>query len=132
MATSGLLLAAKTKEVHQHLQAQFETRSIKKRYTAILEGLPAAKEGEIRLPLCPNLLHRPLQSVDFEHGKPAVTRYQVLQSLNNRTLVAFYPLTGRTHQLRVHAAHPQGLNCPIAGDELYGKRPTVCICMLPN
>ena len=122
MATSGLLLAAKTKEVHQHLQAQFETRSIKKRYTAILEGLPAAKEGEIRLPLCPNLLHRPLQSVDFEHGKPAVTRYQVLQSLNNRTLVAFYPLTGRTHQLRVHAAHPQGLNCPIAGDELYGKK----------
>lgn len=122
MATSGLLLAAKTKEIHQHLQAQFETRSIKKRYTAILEGLPAAKEGEIRLPLCPNLLHRPLQSVDFEHGKPAVTRYQVLQSLNNRTLVAFYPLTGRTHQLRVHAAHPQGLNCPIAGDELYGKK----------
>lgn len=122
MATSGLLLAAKTKKVHQHLQAQFETRSIKKRYTAILEGLPAAKEGEIRLPLCPNLLHRPLQSVDFEHGKPAVTRYQVLQSLNNRTLVAFYPLTGRTHQLRVHAAHPQGLNCPIAGDELYGKK----------
>lgn len=122
MATSGLLLAAKTKEVHQHLQAQFETRSIKKRYTAILEGLPAAKEGEIRLPLCPNLLHRPLQSVDFEHGKPAVTRYQVLQSLNNRTLVSFYPLTGRTHQLRVHAAHPQGLNCPIAGDELYGKK----------
>jgi tRNA pseudouridine32 synthase/23S rRNA pseudouridine746 synthase len=122
MATSGLLLAAKTKEVHQHLQAQFETRSIRKRYTAILEGTPSQKEGIINLPLCPNLLHRPLQSVDFEHGKPAVTRYQVLKSLENRTLISFYPQTGRTHQLRVHAAHPLGLGCPIVGDELYGKK----------
>lgn len=122
MATSGLLLAAKTKEIHQHLQAQFETRSIKKRYTAILEGIPSKEEGEICLPLCPNLLNRPLQSVDFEHGKPAVTRYQVIKSLGNRTWVSFYPLTGRTHQLRVHAAHPQGLGCPIVGDELYGQK----------
>lgn len=122
MATSGLLLAAKTKEVHQHLQAQFETRSIKKRYTAILEGIPSKEEGEIRLPLCPNLLNRPLQSVDFEHGKPAVTRYRVIRVLDNRTWVSFYPLTGRTHQLRVHAAHPQGLGCPIVGDELYGQK----------
>lgn len=122
MATSGLLLAAKTKEVHQHLQAQFETRSIKKRYTAILEGIPSKEEGEIRLPLCPNLLNRPRQSVDFEHGKPAVTRYRVIRVLDNRTWVSFYPLTGRTHQLRVHAAHPQGLGCPIVGDELYGQK----------
>lgn len=122
MATSGLLLVAKTKEVHQHLQAQFETRNIKKRYTAILEGIPSKKEGEICLPLCPNLLHRPLQSVDFEHGKPAITRYRVIKCIGNRALVAFYPQTGRTHQLRVHAAHPQGLDCPIVGDELYGHK----------
>ena len=122
MATSGLLLAAKTKDIHQYLQAQFETRSIQKRYTAILEGIPSKEKGEICLPLCPDLLNRPLQSVDFEHGKPAVTRYQVIETQDNRTLISFCPLTGRTHQLRVHAAHPQGLNCPIVGDELYGHK----------
>ena len=122
MATSGLLLIAKTKEVHQHLQAQFKNRTVKKRYVALLDGTPAQDEGEISLPLCPDPLDRPRQVVHGEAGKPAVTRYKVLERKGNRTRVAFYPLTGRTHQLRVHAAHPLGLNCPIAGDELYGRK----------
>lgn len=122
MATSGLLLIAKTKEVHQHLQAQFKNRTVKKRYVALLDGTPAQNEGEISLPLCPDPLDRPRQVVHGEAGKPAVTQYKVLERKGNRTRVAFYPLTGRTHQLRVHAAHPLGLNCPIAGDELYGRK----------
>lgn len=122
MATSGLLLIAKTKEVHQNLQAQFKNRSIKKRYTALLDGIILPDAGEIDLPLCPDLQDRPRQLVNREWGKPAITRYEVLERKENRTRIAFYPLTGRTHQLRVHAAHPLGLNCPIVGDELYGKK----------
>lgn len=122
MATSGLLLIAKTKEVHQNLQAQFKNRSIKKRYTALLDGIMLPDAGEIDLPLCPDLQDRPRQQVNREWGKPALTRYEVLERKENRTRIAFYPLTGRTHQLRVHAAHPLGLNCPIVGDELYGKK----------
>lgn len=132
MATSGLLIIAKTKEVHQHLQAQFENRTIKKRYTALLDGIspvvqensaePIEKKGIIDLPLCLNPLDRPRQMVSEEYGKPAVTEYQILKCSKEVTRVIFYPLTGRTHQLRVHAAHPQGLGCPILGDELYGKK----------
>ena len=122
MATSGLLLIAKTKEVHQNLQAQFSNRSIKKRYTALLEGIVSNEEGTIDLPLCLNPLDRPRQIVDKEHGKPAITRYRVLARTESQTLVAFYPLTGRTHQLRVHSAHSLGLHCPIKGDELYGSK----------
>lgn len=120
MATSGLLLAAKTKEVHQKLQALFEERKIKKRYTALLEGELSFAHGTISLPLCLNPLDRPRQMVDFTHGKEAVTYYETMGYENGKTRVYFYPLTGRTHQLRVHAAHPQGLNHPIVGDELYG------------
>ena len=122
MATSGLLLIAKTKEVHQNLQAQFSNRSIKKRYTALLEGIVSDEEGTIDLPLCLNPLDRPRQIVDKEHGKPAITHYRVLARTESQTLVAFYPLTGRTHQLRVHSAHSFGLHCPIKGDELYGSK----------
>ena len=122
MATSGLLLIAKTKEVHQNLQAQFSNRSIKKRYTALLEGIVSDEAGTIDLPLCLNPLDRPRQIVDKEHGKPAITRYRVLARTKSQTLVAFYPLTGRTHQLRVHSAHSLGLHCPIKGDELYGSK----------
>lgn len=122
MATSGLLLIAKTKEVHQNLQAQFSNHSIKKRYTALLEGIVSDEEGTIVLPLCLNPLDRPRQIVDKEHGKPAITRYRVLARTESQTLVAFYPLTGRTHQLRVHSAHSLGLHCPIKGDELYGSK----------
>ena len=181
MATSGLLLVAKTKKVHQDLQAQFANRSIKKRYVAVLDGaiikteketkpiaekaILLAKEtvstkktakaertrntGRIELPLCLNPLDRPRQMVSSEHGKEAITEYQIISESeritsesentfneSNRideserninesrkyTRIVFYPLTGRTHQLRVHAAHPEGLGCPILGDELYGKK----------
>lgn len=122
MATSGLLIIAKTKQVHQHLQAQFKNRSVKKRYVALLDGVVATDRGVIDLPLCPNPLDRPRQVADTVHGKPAVTRYQVLARTDSRTRIAFFPHTGRTHQLRVHAAHPLGLHCPIIGDELYGKK----------
>lgn len=122
MATSGLLLIAKTKEVHQHLQAQFKNRTIKKRYIALLNGIVSSNEGIIDLPLSPDPLDRPRQIVDSEAGKPALTKYKVLRQEGDQTRMAFYPLTGRTHQLRVHAAHPLGLNCPIIGDELYGKK----------
>lgn len=198
MATSGLLLVAKTKEVHQHLQAQFANRSIKKRYVAVLDGVletvstektekaestkfalertelrPEKTEkvekekvekskktestGRIELPLCLNPLDRPRQMVSREHGKEAITEYRIIgefkriinesestvndfestvndfgSTINDpksivseskkNTWIVFYPLTGRTHQLRVHAAHPEGLGCPILGDELYGKK----------
>ncbi|WP_300724750.1 RluA family pseudouridine synthase [uncultured Bacteroides sp.] len=122
MATSGLILAAKDKDIHQRLQALFETREIKKRYTAILEGSVEEDEGIIRLPLCPDLSDRPRQIVNYEYGKPAVTLYRVVKRANGETLVSFFPQTGRTHQLRVHAAHTEGLHCPIKGDELYGKK----------
>ena len=121
MATSGILLIAKTKEAHQRLQAQFANRTIRKRYIALLDGEIAQEGGIIDLPLCPDPLDRPRQIVSTEHGKPAITRYEVIRRLPGRTLVAFYPKTGRTHQLRVHAAHPRGLHCPIAGDGLYGR-----------
>lgn len=122
MATSGLLLVAKTKEIHQNLQAQFKNRTIKKRYCALLDGVVNADKGTIDLPLCLNPLDRPRQIVSGEHGKPAITYYEVRERYPTRTRIAFYPLTGRTHQLRVHASHPSGLNCPITGDELYGKK----------
>lgn len=123
MDTSGLLLLAKTKEAHLHLQAQFERRLIRKRYIALLDGLVSMDSGRINLPLSPDWHDRPRQIVDQQSGKMAVTDYQVLERrADGRTLIAFYPLTGRTHQLRVHAAHPLGLHCPIVGDALYGKR----------
>lgn len=122
MATSGLLLAAKTKEAHQNLQAQFKNRTVQKRYIALLDGVVSQDEGEIRLPLCPDPLDRPRQIVSEEFGKPALTRFRVLERVTGKTLIAFYPQTGRTHQLRVHAAHPLGLHCPILGDELYGRK----------
>ena len=122
MATSGLLLAAKTQEVHRHLQAQFENRSIKKRYIALLDGILPEEEGVIDLPICPDYLDRPRQMVNEELGKTAINRYLVMDRKNGQTRIAFFPLTGRTHQLRVHAAHPLGLNCPIVGDELYGRK----------
>ena len=121
MATSGLLLAAKDKDTHALLQQQFENHTVKKRYMALLEGVPQiARKGFIRLPLRPDFDNRPLQMVDFEYGKPAVTRYEILDTDGQHTRVAYYPETGRTHQLRVHSAHPDGMNCPIVGDSLYG------------
>lgn len=122
MATSGVLVVAKTKQVHQNLQAQFKNRSVGKRYIALLQGNVSQDAGTVELPLCPNPLDRPRQMVHTGYGKPAVTDFEVLERKDNHTRIAFYPRTGRTHQLRVHAAHPLGLHCPIVGDELYGRK----------
>ena len=122
MSTSGIMLAAKTKLMHQRLQRQFVLRKVKKTYMAILDGVPKEISGEIKLPLRVDLDDRPRQLVCYEHGSFAHTSYEVLSSENGQTRILFYPHTGRTHQLRVHAAHHLGLNCPIKGDDLYGKK----------
>jgi tRNA pseudouridine32 synthase/23S rRNA pseudouridine746 synthase len=120
MSTSGLLIVAKTKQAHKHIQMQFLKRTVKKRYSALLDGLIANEEGEINLPLRGNVVDRPRQMVCFEDGKKAVTLYKVVERNENTTKVHFWPITGRTHQLRVHSAHELGLNAPILGDDLYG------------
>ena len=122
MSTSGLMLIAKTKEAYLHLQSQFIKRSVKKRYVALLEGVVSRDEGFINLPLRVDLEDRPRQLVCYEYGKSAQTRWQVICRENNRTRVLFFPFTGRTHQLRVHASHALGLNAPIVGDDLYGTK----------
>lgn len=121
MSTSGLIIAAKTEEVYKAIQSMFLRREVHKRYAAVLEGEVSADEGLIDLPLRVDLDDRPRQMVCYEYGKPAQTRWQVVERRNGRTHVHFFPLTGRTHQLRVHAAHVLGLNHPIVGDDLYGK-----------
>jgi tRNA pseudouridine32 synthase/23S rRNA pseudouridine746 synthase len=122
MSTSGLLLAAKSLEIYIDLQSQFIRREVKKRYVAVLEGNLESDEGFVDLPLRVDLDDRPRQLVCYEHGKPAQTRWEVVERSNGNTRVHFYPITGRTHQLRVHAAHSLGLNHPIVGDDLYGRR----------
>ena len=125
MGTSGLLIVAKTLEIYRNLQEQFVKHQVKKKYLAVLESLDALekldildKRGTISLPLRPDPMNRPRQLVDPEHGKRAVTDYEFLSDC----LVALWPQTGRTHQLRIHCAHPDGLGRPIVGDELYGTR----------
>jgi tRNA pseudouridine32 synthase/23S rRNA pseudouridine746 synthase len=120
MSTSGIMLVAKTKEVHKNLQAQFANRVVQKTYTALLSGVPEQTEGLIDLPLRVNLEDRPRQLVCYEHGKAAVTRWKLVEHSDSPSRVLFFPETGRTHQLRVHAAHSKGLNAPILGDDLYG------------
>ena len=122
--TSGLVVFAKDKATHKALQQQFENHTIKKRYVAVLDGQVAHDEGLIDLPLMPDVYDRPRQRVDHEQGKPATTRYRVLERSGGMTRIALEPQTGRTHQLRVHCSHPQGLNCPIVGDRLYGTAAT--------
>lgn len=121
-STSGILLLAKDKQTHAALQKQFEERTTQKRYEAILNGVIENNSGKIELPLRVDLDNRPRQLVDFEHGKPAETYYKVIEVKDGKTRIHFFPVTGRTHQLRVHAAHQQGLNTPIFGDDLYGTR----------
>jgi tRNA pseudouridine32 synthase / 23S rRNA pseudouridine746 synthase len=121
LETSSLLLAALDAEAHTHLQRQFMRREVEKRYIAWLDGEVATDQGTIDLPLRVDLEQRPRQIVDPIHGKRALTRYEVLERRDGRARIAFYPQTGRTHQLRVHAAHSAGLNAPIAGDRLYGR-----------
>lgn len=118
--TSGLILVALDEEMYRLLQEQFLSREVQKRYVAVLEGEVARDSGVIELPLRVDLDQRPRQLVDFEHGKAALTRFEVLSRESSRTRVAFFPLTGRTHQLRVHASHQLGLGAPIVGDRLYG------------
>lgn len=122
MSTSGIILIAKKKDIHESLQKQFLKRSVEKRYVALLLGYVKSSQGEIELPLRVDLEDRPRQLVCYEHGKPALTKYEVLERTKGYTRVYFYPHTGRTHQLRVHAAHSSGLNAPIIGDDLYGQK----------
>lgn len=121
MSTSGLLVVAKTKKAHKNIQQQFLKRTVKKRYTALLDGILMDEEGEINLPLRADITDRPRQMVCFENGKKAVTKWKKLETKDGKTKVHFWPLTGRTHQLRMHAAHKLGLNAPILGDDLYGN-----------
>ena len=151
MDTSGLLVLARTEQAYVELQRQFASRETVKRYEAVLSGVPtqnsklktqnssAQPSGcleAISLPLIADINDRPRQRVDMEHGKPALTLYNIVEVRavdantavayttkkvdKGRTLVHLYPKTGRTHQLRVHCAHPLGLACPILGDPLYG------------
>lgn len=124
MATSGIMLIAKTKEAHDHLQQQFIKRTITKRYTAILDGVIDKSSGIIDLPLRVDLDDRPRQLVCYKYGKSSRTRFEVVGIENEKTRIHFYPITGRTHQLRVHASHFKGLNTPIIGDDLYGTKDT--------
>ncbi len=120
MGTSGLLIVAKSSEAYHPLQEQFIKHQVKKKYVAMLEGRGKKEEvrGTVSLPLRPDPMNRPRQMVDMEHGKRAVTDYEFLSD----DLVALYPQTGRTHQLRIHCASPDGLGRPIVGDELYGTK----------
>ena len=137
MDTSGLLVLALNDEAYVELQRQFASREVSKRYEAVLDGKPSVlcgapgskwltisangREGRISLPIIADIMDRPRQRVDFDNGKTAVTDYRIERVLpNGHTLVSLYPLTGRTHQLRVHCAHNYGLGCPILGDPLYG------------
>lgn len=122
MSTSGLMVIALNKKAHKNLQKQFIERSVKKRYQALLQGELPQESGTITLPLRTDYDDRPRQLVCREYGKPAETFWQVAERGHNSTKVYLYPKTGRTHQLRVHCAHPLGLNLPILGDDLYGDK----------
>ena len=122
MSTSGLLVVAKSLDVYRALQEQFHAQTVEKRYMALLEGEVVADSGRIELPLAADYDNRPCQRVDFERGKRAITEFRVIERRGGQTLVEFTPLTGRTHQLRLHSAHTEGLNAPIVGDALYGRR----------
>ena len=124
MATSGLRVAARSMDVFKAMQGLFASREVEKRYVALLNGVPQQCEGEITLPLMPDYDHRPCQKVSFEEGKPAKTIFKLLRNVqcgsSECALMSLQPVTGRTHQLRVHCAHHLGLNVPIVGDALYG------------
>ena len=118
-STSGILVVAKTKEAHKALQSQFITHTARKSYIALLDGVIAQPKGTISLPMKLDYDHRPRQMV-ADDGKSAITEYEVIEVQGSQTRVRFYPITGRTHQLRLHAAHSRGLNAPIVGDDIYG------------
>lgn len=120
MDTSGLLIVAKSQQAHKYLQKQFLQRTVSKRYRALLSKLIEQPEGEIDLPLSPDVFNRPRQLVCFKTGKKSITKWKTVTRYTATTKVDFWPLTGRTHQLRMHSAHELGLNAPIVGDDLYG------------
>ncbi len=122
MSTSGVLLIAKSKQIHKHLQQQFVQKKIYKKYVALLDGILKKDRGLIDLPLRVDIDDRPRQTICYRYGKKALTKWEKISIENNVTRVNFYPISGRTHQLRVHSAHKSGLNIPIIGDQLYGKR----------
>lgn len=122
MATSGLMIIAKTEFAYHRLQKEFLNHQIQKKYVAIISGKEIPEKGIISLPLLPDYLNRPRQIVNHEQGKEAITEYEILERIDGSHLrIALYPKTGRTHQLRVHCAHQEGLNAPILGDPLYGN-----------
>ena len=122
MSTSGVMMIAKTEFAYHRLQKAFLNHQIQKKYVAIISGKDIPEKGIISLPLMPDYLDRPRQIVDHEQGKEAITEYEVLEHVDDSHLrIALYPKTGRTHQLRVHCAHQEGLNAPILGDPLYGN-----------
>lgn len=121
MSTSGLMMVSKTKEAHKLLQRQFFQRTVRKRYLALVEGVVSGERGTIDLPLRGDLEDRPRQIVCTTHGKNARSHWEVVHRQAGRTLLYLWPVTGRTHQLRVHCAHPDGLDAPIVGDDLYGQ-----------
>ncbi|MBU2018493.1 MAG: RNA pseudouridine synthase [Bacteroidetes bacterium] len=121
MSTSGVMILTKTNQAYFSLQRQFIKRKTKKTYIALLEGEISGEKGIIELPLSQDILDRPKQKVDYDSGKEAVTYWEVMEVKDGKTRIKFHPKTGRTHQLRVHAAHHQGLNSPIVGDDLYGN-----------
>ncbi|MBX2812441.1 MAG: RluA family pseudouridine synthase [Myxococcales bacterium] len=130
METSGALLLALDPEAHRDLSLQFQERTVSKRYIAVVEGVVTSDEGLIELPLRLDIDRRPFQIVDHQLGKYARTKWQVLQREQDCTRVLLIPQTGRTHQLRVHCAHPEGLGHPILGDRLYGNPRTANRLML--
>lgn len=130
MDTSGLLVLALDADAQRDLSRQFEARTVHKTYTALLGGEIGADEGVIDLPIRADIDNRPMQIHDPEHGKPSVTKFRVLSRRDGVTRVEFAPVTGRSHQLRVHAAHPLGLGVPILGDVLYGDEASAPRLML--
>ena len=122
MSTSGVMMIAKTEFAYHRLQKAFLNHQIQKKYVAIISGKVIPEKGIISLPLMPDYLDRPRHIVEHEQGKEAITEYEVLEPVDDSHLrIALYPKTGRTHQLRVHCAHQEGLNAPILGDPLYGN-----------
>lgn len=120
METSGLMVLALTPEAHRNLSIQFQNRTVQKQYLALLEGMVEKEQGEIELAFRLDVANRPHQMHDPAQGKWGLTRWEKITVDHHQTRIRFTPLTGRTHQLRVHAAHPLGLGCPIVGDQLYG------------
>ncbi|MGM0461864.1 MAG: RluA family pseudouridine synthase [Fibrobacterota bacterium] len=121
MATSGLMILAKTARDHRHLSLQFQNRRVEKIYEALLDGIPVKDGGTIELPFRLDPDNRPRQIYDEKYGKWGITRWRKISVENEAARVEMYPETGRTHQLRLHAAHPRGLGIPIVGDFLYGS-----------